>query len=130
MPPSRKLNGPSRSLDRIASPDQLVLYWFDRSNCSDWSLQIPLPPNTPRPVSSDCDVQRTPVGPSGMSAAATGARKLEKPGRAPSKAPSAPACSAARAPAYWLRSQTLLLRTDEHKSELQSLTRISFAAFC
>src|SRR3546814_14904582 len=111
MPPSRKLNGPSRSLDRIASPDQLVLYWFDRSNCSDWSLQIPLPPNTPRPVSSDCDVQRTPVGPSGMSAAATGARELEKPGRATSQAPSAPACSAARDQAISLGTPTVVFMT-------------------
>ena len=44
MPPTRKLNGPSKSLVRMLSTDQLLLYWFDRSNCSDWSLQILLPP--------------------------------------------------------------------------------------
>jgi len=74
MPPTRKLNGPSKSLVRIASADQLLLYWFDRSNCSDWSLQILLPPKDPVPLSSASEVQSWPVGPLGISAAATGAK--------------------------------------------------------
>src|SRR3546814_15753556 len=72
MPPTRKLNGPSRSLDNMASADQLLLYWFDRSNWSDWSLQILLPPKLTYTLSSAREVQSWPFGTSGMIAAATG----------------------------------------------------------
>ncbi len=63
MPPSRKLNGPSKSDVRMPSTDQALFSPLERSKVSGTELQAEKPSNAPRLSSRVSEVHSGPPGP-------------------------------------------------------------------